>query len=59
MDSLATKKEIYELTMVDVKPECWKQYVTHKGIFPFHDLSVTVHQTIVTIQMYMEYISGL
>lgn len=30
MDSLATKKEIYELTMVDVKPECWKQYVTHK-----------------------------
>ena len=19
------------MTMVDVKPECWKQYITHKG----------------------------
>ena len=30
-DSLPSKKEVYELTMVDVKPECWKQYITHKG----------------------------
>jgi len=29
-DSLPSKKEVYEMTMVDVKPECWKQYITHK-----------------------------
>ena len=24
-------KEIYELVTEDVKPECWKKYVNHKG----------------------------
>jgi len=30
-DSLPSKKEVYEMTMVDVKPECFKKYIAHKG----------------------------
>jgi len=30
-DSMPAKKEVYEMTTVDVKPECWKKYVAHKG----------------------------
>ena len=31
VDALPSKKEVYQMTMVDVKPECWKTYLEHKG----------------------------
>jgi len=30
-DTLPSKREVYEITTVDVKPDCWKKYIDHKG----------------------------
>ena len=30
-DSLPSKREVYEISTVDVKPESWKKYIDHKG----------------------------
>jgi len=30
-DSLPSKREVYEISTVDVKPECWQKYIDHKA----------------------------